>query len=398
MSGERRGLPEALELAAQALRRDADAIRPANGDPYRLYELAGAAGSKRVLGWLLANEPHAGEELAEAWADDPEGPGQALLALDAEALPKPARKILRRVMHGLRTRGVAVPEAAPAERTATLPKVEDGLDEARVTPFDPRGTRMVSLVASHPGGGVRLFQIAIDDARGVLDFEVLSAARRDVRRWLRESSRGEALFNVPVPPDSARALVARAAAHQPASRSFPRGFAEWRSRCAEAPGAKTPGELAREALAPADDASGAVARVAARVREGALGPWPPEPRRLQELALKVGDARGGLVVVSDAARRDQIQRVVDEACEEWAAGEGGAAASWRFEELAYIAWKAGREDDARELLAAAAALREPGAARLPLARAFLETWLAPLLREAPPQQPEAASAPLVVRP
>ena len=38
MSGEV-GLPEALERAASALEADADAIRPANGDPFQLLGL-----------------------------------------------------------------------------------------------------------------------------------------------------------------------------------------------------------------------------------------------------------------------------------------------------------------------------------------------------------------------
>lgn len=396
MSGAQRGLPEALERAAQALKRDADAIRPANGDPARLAEGLGAAGRIRVLGWLLANEPHAGEELAGAWAQDADGAGRALLELDEAALPKPARKIVRRIVHSLRTRGVAVPEEAPAARVATLPSVEDALDEARITGFDARGARVVSLAAAHPGGGVRLFQVVIDDARGVLDFEVLSAARRDVRRWLRDSGRGGALATVAVPSASARALVARAASRHPASRALPRGFAEWRSRVTDAQGAKTPGELAREALEPDADAASAVRRVAELVREGQLGPWPPEPRALQEMAVRVAQAREGVLVVSDAARGDQVQRALEESAAEIGAGEAGEAFALRLEEVAYLWMQQGREADARICLAAARAWRESPDARLPLARAFVETWLAPVLREAPKAEPPAQS--LVVRP
>ena len=36
------GLPEALERAASALPAEADAIRPANGDPAQLLDLLGA--------------------------------------------------------------------------------------------------------------------------------------------------------------------------------------------------------------------------------------------------------------------------------------------------------------------------------------------------------------------
>ncbi len=390
------GLPEALERAACALHRDADAIRPANGDPVRLAELLGPDGSARVVSWLLAHEPQAGEEIAAAWAEDPQGAGQVLLHLETDALPKPARKILRRVVHSLRSRGFAVPEQVPQSRVASLPPVEDSIDEARITGFDGRGGRLVSLATAHPGGGVRIFQIAIDDARGVLDFEVLSAARRDARRWLRESARGGGHGALALPPASARALVARAVAQHPASRALPRGFAEWRSRCAEPPpDARTPGELVREALQPAEDEAAACERVAGWIRGDALGPWPPETSWLQGLAVRVSDASGGVLVVSDAARRDQIRQVIDAAAEELASGEFGVLSALRLEEVAYLFWQGGRVSEARECLAAARAFRQPGAVRVGLARAFVETWLAPLLREAPKG---VEAAPLLVKP
>ena len=396
MSGAQRGLPEALERAAQALRRDADAIRPANGDPSRLAEALDAPGRLRVLSWLLANEPAAAEELAASWARDAEGSGAALLTLDEASLPKSARKIVRRLVHGLRTRGAAPPPDAPVARVATLPSLSDAIDEARLTALDARGGRVVALATSHPGGGVRLFQIVVDDARGVLDFEVFSAARRDIRRWLRDSARGAGQTSVAVSPATARALVARAAARHPASRALPRGFAEWRSRIAELEaGAQTPGEQARAALAPEPESTVAGRRVAELVREGAIGPWPPEPRVLQELAMRVAQSREGVLVVSQAARGDQQDRALDEAAKELASGESGELLALRLEEVAFLLWKGGREPDARACLAAAKALREPDDSRLLPARAFVETWLAPILREQP--APEVAR-PLVVRP
>src|SRR5499426_1562760 len=62
------GLPEALERAASALPRAADAIRPANGDPGQLARGLAPADATAVLAWLLEHEPSAGMELALAWA------------------------------------------------------------------------------------------------------------------------------------------------------------------------------------------------------------------------------------------------------------------------------------------------------------------------------------------
>ena len=74
------GLPEALERAATALPSDADAIRPANGDPGALLRALDAEAAARVLGWLLQFEPEAGSELAAAWAEEPDAEAGTRLA------------------------------------------------------------------------------------------------------------------------------------------------------------------------------------------------------------------------------------------------------------------------------------------------------------------------------
>ena len=114
------GLPEALERAASVLQKDADAIRPANGDPVALLHALGDAAAADVLTWLLENEPAAGSELAEAWAEEPDRGLQTILGIDPASLPKGARKGLRRVLHRLRSRGVEAPmrRQHPVQRSA----------------------------------------------------------------------------------------------------------------------------------------------------------------------------------------------------------------------------------------------------------------------------------------
>ena len=378
------GLPEALERAAAALPRDADAIRPANGDPVQLASALDPAAAQRVLGWLLAHEPEAGEELALAWSEEPEGAGRCVLALDEGSLPKPARKSLRRVLHRLRSQGVALPVAERAPVVATLPPVDDALHEARVSPLDPRGARVVYLALDHPSGGVRLFETVIDDVHGVLEFEVYTSGRRRVRRFLRDFERAGSLRAAAAPPDAVRALIARAADAHPDARPLPHGFSEWRSRLTTAgDGARTPGELARAELG---DTGGEPAetlrRVAEWARAGSVGPWPPEVSRVRAAAARIGEAGRGVLVVSELARREQVDRALDAAIAYVYDAEFAERTAARFEETAYVLWKGGRADDARAALVAARAFRTHAPAENPVARALLEALLAPVLAEA----------------
>ena len=373
------GLAEALERAASALREHARAIRPANGDPAQLLEALGPEAGAQVLAWLLANEPPDGEELAEAWVEDEEGGIAALHRIDAESLPKPARKALRKVLHRLRSRGVELPTAAPAAVVAKLPPIEDTLSAALVSPVDPRGTRAVYLVEPHPSGGARMFELMLDAERGVLGLEVYQAGRSQVRRFLRDIARNERFPAVEAPRESVQALVARAASAQPADRPLPRGFAEWRGHVAGAPEpARTPGELAAEALG-AESTPERVRRAVELVRSREVGPWPPPGEVLQDLANRLAENAQGKIIVAGPVRRQQVARILDEAVESVYAGPQAGRMASCFREAAYVLWKTGREEDARAALAAAQAFEAGPEAWAPLARATLEVALAPVL-------------------
>lgn len=392
------GLPDALERAAGALPAQADAIRPANGDPARLLELLGDEGGARVLEWLLRHELEAGAELAEAWSEDREAGAAPLLRLRGDDLPKSARKVLRRVHHRLRSRGVELPDVAPGEVVAKLPPLEDAIDEALVSPIDPRGTRAVYLVEANPSGGARLFELMLDEERGVLELEIFATGRSRVRRFLREFRGRERFRAVPAPPQAVRALVRRTAEAQPAGRPLPRGFAEWRAHVAGAPDdAREPGALAREALAGDVDAD-ALARAEALLRKHELGPWPPASASLESVAAKITEIVSSPIVVSGVRRRQRADEVVGDALADVFTERFAAITAARFEESAYVYWKDEREDAARACLAASAALRERAPADNPVARALLETWLGPLLAKLEPETADEEGDSLLVKP
>jgi hypothetical protein len=392
------GLAEALERAASALREHARAIRPANGDPARLLEALGPEAGAEVLAWLLANEPADGEELAAAWAEDEAAGRAALLRVELEALPKPARKRLRRVLHRLRSRGVELPAEEPGAVVAKLPPLEDTLSAAFVSPLDPRGARAVHLVEPNPSGGARLFELVLDGERGVLGFEVYEAGRSRIRRFLRELARHGALPAAEVPRASLQALVARAAAAQPADRALPRGFAEWRAHVASPPeGAPTPGEIAAQSLG-VEVVPARLRRAMELVRGREIGPWPPPADFLQELAERLLEGAKGPLIVAASVRREQAARTLDDAAARLATGPEAARLAACFHETAYLLWKAGREEDARAALAAASAFAFDPEAAAGVARALLEVALAPVLERLEQELASADEGSRLVRP
>ena len=396
------GLPEALERAAAALPGDADEIRPANGDPFALLSLLDREASQRVLEWLLANEPDAGSDLVGAWADAGGDAAALLTRIDDAGFPKQARKALRRAHHRMRSRGESIPVRVQQPIVATLPKVVDEIAISLVSGLDPRGTRMAYIVESDPSGGARLFAAAIDEDRGVRELEIFSAGRSKIKAFIRDCTRRKDYPAVEAPVDAVRALIARSAAKQPADQPAPRAFAEWRTHIAEpAEGASTPGELARAALV-ADDAEeiGDVGRALALLRDQSIGPWPPSNDTLSEIVQRLGEVAEGVVVVSAAAKQEQLDQALDEAVDQvFESGFAGSTAN-RFEETAYIFWRQEALEDARACLAAAKAFRGAKAEYRELGRAMLEVVLAPALKsiERQSEKTENRDGPSMVSP
>ena len=390
-------LPETLEAAASALSGDADAIRLANGDPVRLLSSLDPEAAARVLGWLLAHSPDDGAELADAWLDEAAGAG-ILLSLDADSLPREGRKVLRRARHRLRSRGVEVQEAAPEPRVSSLPPVEDELAGGYVSPIDPSGTRIAYLLEPNPSGGARLFEVVIDDRLGVVDCQVYSSGRSKVRRFLRQVTGREHFAAAEAPPDSVRALIARAVAVQAADRTPPQGFSEWRVRLTEVPeGTPTPGELVRQALGD-DPADSELQRAVELVKQGRVGPWPPSQDALASLAERLENTISSPLIVSGATRREQIDAVFAKFFEETHTDEDAARGAHRFRESAYVFWKRGDEEAARSCLAAALAFESSPIGENPVARAMLEIPLASVLEKFDPENEEPEESSLLVRP
>jgi hypothetical protein len=391
-------LADALEAAAGALAGEADAIRPANGDAVRLLAALSPEGASRVARWLLAHRPDDAEELAEVWCEDPRGQA-ALLAIAEDELPKEGRKRLRRLRHRLRSRGVATPAAAPAPTVARLPEVDDALGGAYVTALDPMGARQLWWIESSPSGGTRLFECAIDDARGVLAFEVYSPTRSDLRRFVKglEGALDRTVFAIGA--ESAKALVLRAAERQATDRSVPRRWVEWRARLGAPDESQLPGALAREALGASGadrEALGVAARLVAETR---IGPWPPPRATLTPLVERFRTALESPLVVSGATRREQLSSQLDSTAADAFAGDAARVAAHRLRESAFCFWRRGEESEGRACLAAARAFEEPPAEGNLVARAFAEAWFRPLLgAEAPAGAQPEPEAPLLVRP
>jgi hypothetical protein len=381
-------LAAALERAAEALPGDADVIRPANGDPDRLLAGLTPEGAVRVLAALLADDVDAAEDLLGAWLEAPAGVA-ALLAIEEGSLPKPARKLLRRAQHFLKSQGMKVATPAPAPTVAHLPRVEDDLRVAAVSAPDPFGFCMAYLVEGHPSGGARLFEVSFGEGQGIAAVEVYAAGRSKVRAFLKELTNRRGLAAVEAPISSVRALLRRAAAAQPVDKPLPPTWLEWHSRLDEVDeGTPTPGEFVRDGLGDPGEPLD-LEPALAMIREGRLGPWPDRDQ-LTSVAKRIQEMSESPLIVAGARRREQIDALIAEAAALAYAGPGLARIVALFRHTAFVFLARGDEADARASLAAAVAFESRPPSENPLALALFERPLVGFIAQLEQKEREEA--------
>jgi hypothetical protein len=144
-------------------------------------------------------------------------------------------------------------------------------------------------------------------------------------------------------------------------------------------GVRTPGELARAALTGISE--DLVPRAVEMIRQREIGPWPPNDEGLQAAGEKIAALGNSELVVSAAARREQADGVISESLAALYGGLFAERCAERFDEMAYVYWKWGRDEDARAVLAAADGFRGGAPEEQPTARAMLEVLMAPVLNE-----------------
>lgn len=381
-------LAESLERAASELRELGDQIRPANGDPHRLLEELDASQSTRLLTWLLNEDPDGAADLIQVWGEEEAG-APVLVGVNESEVAKAGRKLLRKAMHRLRSRGIEAPASSvPATAPKRVPIASDRWQAAHVSAPDFRGARVGYLVDSHPSGGARLFETRFDEARGILDFKIYNAGRSKVRGFLRSLTQGTGQHLFEVDRDPLRALVRRASLAQPMDRPLPTAFVEWRGRLFsdDLEAQETPGDLARGALGP--DGAADLEPLLTDVREGRLGPWPPKTTWVGDWMAKGREAVEGL---EGDARASAIESWIGEASEALAKETDAGLLARHLDEMAWVRWRSDDEAGARVLLGVADSLARDEEAMRRMSRARVEGLFGPFLTELRVVEEDASS-------
>jgi hypothetical protein len=293
------------------------------------------------------------------------------------------RKIVRRAIHVLRSRGIDARTGAPA-RGSVLKPLGERDEQAFLTPIDPAGQRVAFLIT--PGTVVRVFEVLVSDEAGILRVEHLETKRRDARRLVERLGRGPLPIS-PVDPAELRSLLRRAV--QRAGSRAP-GNVDPAALAALTSGdpAPTPGERARErwsGRAKSDAEADSV--LASRLQRGVVPPWLLSTEALDRLVHALASAERSPLVLSEAQQRARREELLVGAADELMTSELRELWAERLEETAAVLAAQADEEGAAALVQVAGRVRAPGPAlAVPLLRSLLEYSLEFARQRASPQE------------
>jgi hypothetical protein len=322
----------------------------------------------------------------------------ALLAAQfGPARDKVRRKALKKALHRLQTRGVAVAADLLPREEARLGAPRPGAAKVFVSPIFGDGETYVILEGPSEVLGGNFLVARVSDREGFRECVLLSLKRgQQAEFWERFREQGLDQWFSPPSAYAVRLLeeaYARPGEAGPGAAQYrvlrEKIFRQW-GAVEDAP------DLERELPAPAP---GEAVRLLEHGRQLALDPlfhaFLPGPDEIGPWLDKLQEVQDSPLVLSEQQKQGRTDSVLDEATRALYPPETRPDWGWRLLTMAYYLHLAGREEDSRAARAAAADLAAPEPSALTGENAFLKSLvqyavsLAWKMRQ--PQEPAAPS-------
>jgi len=301
-----------------------------------------------------------------------------LAALFSRARDRQRAKAVKRALHLLKTRGVAVPRELLPREEAPRPRL-GGPSQAFVSPIFGNGERYIILEGPKEILGGNFLVCRISDQEGFRECLLLTLKRQQQEEfWQHFRDQGLADW-AKAPSTYAAALLEEAYGLNPKAEAASQ-YAALRERLARHWRLPETGPVPEALLPPLSPAE--KGRLLEHSRMLALDPlfhyWLPSLEELKPWFTRLKETQNSPLVLTDQQRQLRLASVVEEAVRALYPPESRQNWSRRLLSMAYYLDLQGRQEDARAAQAAAADLAE--ASRGPLAGENL--FLLSLLQQA----------------
>ena len=311
---------------------------------------------------LFGRDPEIDKQLVELLTTIPHVKVASLLQrmLDASK-EKKVRKMVKRSLYRLRSKGIAVEEGSLDKGRSILRPLEAEPPRGFGGGFDFLGQRFLLLVIPHTGRGWAVMQGVISDTEGFIDFSGEEMTRKGFKVFF-EEIQGKSPFPLvemdppyvgflfdeacqltlekkgDPPQDYLRAKTEIEHIKKEYERPLIHFYLQVDETVAEDRFLRRGGDLLKVDL---------------------FQGWRIEQGQIQRYADEVWEAEESKIVLNQTQKEARFQGIYQKALSELFAGDRRQLYRRRLEEMAYVLFKLGREEEARISLAVAIDLEKP---------------------------------------
>ena len=274
---------------------------------------------------------------------------------------KKVRKIIKRSLYRLKSKGIAVEEVLPEKKSSILRPLQTESPKGFGGGYDFLGQRFLLLVIPHTGRGWTVMQGVISDTQGLIDFSGEEMTRKGFRGFFEEVQEKSPFPFVEMEPSYVGFLFFQAyQLSLEKKRALPQGYLRLKN---EIEGVKK--DYKRPlvySLLQADEIAGddrILRRGGELLKADVINTWRIEEEEIRPYANEVWEAEESKIVLTQPQKEARFQGIYQKALSELFMDEKRFLYKRRLEETAYIFFKLGREEEARISLAVAIDLEKP---------------------------------------
>jgi hypothetical protein len=280
--------------------------------------------------------------------------GILLHRLAAKSSSKAVLKNVRKAIFRLKSQGVEVGElkdSSPAAFHPPAPVPAEGFLSA----LDAGGTRLVWLVRPQAPLGVAAFHALVNDVQGIMDFQAFETTRKKFHDYSAAFRKQAPWEIVEADPEYCLGLVIEASEiNQKRGEAPPGEFAKWRSLMGSPP----PLPLKPLIYLHLKEEEGAnrsdlLDRAASLFEAPSFQAWFLEEEVARKYLSLLKEASESRLVLTPYQKEARVLEIYRQAVDELFNQERRGLFRRRMEEMSYILWKTGKENEAQICLVAA---------------------------------------------
>jgi hypothetical protein len=311
---------------------------------------------------LLDKDPPTSAKLAELIVTIPDQRiGKLLHRMFAATQEKKVRKIIKRSLYRLKSKGIAMEEVPSDKERSILRPFQADPREGFASGVDFLGQRLLWLIIPHVGRGLSVMRGIVSDVQGLVDFSQDEMTRKGFKNFFEEAQEKNPFPMVDMEPPYVALLFTQA--HQRglekkgiSSQDYLRAKLEIESIKKEYTKPLVYSYLQIDEIA-GDDRM--LKKGGDLLKADFFDSWRIEEDLIRPFADEVWEAEESKIVLNPTQKEVRFQGIYQKALTDLFSEERKFLYQRRLEEMAYVLFKLGKEEEAKICLAVAIDLEKP---------------------------------------